>query len=227
MYLGLYYFISFVYRFGMSPDARDQFERLSITFTYYLNQGTIPLAFILGFYVQSVHTRWWNMWMTVAWIDPLAMTCSATINLPKPSESKNNSGSGPKTKEDLELIKKTLLRYCNLGLVLACRSASKKMSAIYPDLEGLVRDGLLTDKEHAEIEKMSKTYLPHGSDWWQPFQWAYALLQDCYDKGMIDSPIALDSIRKEVTRFRGQCSHMFDYDMVGVPIIYTQLCVFE
>ena len=48
-----------------------------------------------------------------------------------------------------------------------------------------------------EIERVARMYLPHTSDWWQPFTWAIGLVQEAYDKGWIKNEYMLYGIQKE------------------------------
>ncbi len=234
VFLAVFFTISLSYRFLMTESQRTQFENFSLTFTYYVQAGTIPVAFVLGFFVQTVYTRWWGMWMTLAWIDPLAIALNSAMRVPRPGqpttseESKMGGPSGstrtPRAmKNELHLIRKTILRYCNLTFALAGRAASAKMRALYPSLRGLVADGLLTREEELSLRHTSMTYLPHTSDWWQAIPWAMSLVQKAHDKGYISTPVMSYMIQQEILKFRAACAHMFDYDLVGVPLIYTQL----
>ena len=51
---------------------------MSVWFNHYAD--LIPVAFVLGFYVSLVVTRWWDQYQTLPWPDTLAMYVSASIN---------------------------------------------------------------------------------------------------------------------------------------------------
>ncbi len=62
MFLLLYGTVSIGYRVS-SSHVRDRLEGFFIFCRNF--QGLIPLAFILGFYVTQVFTRWWNQCLSI------------------------------------------------------------------------------------------------------------------------------------------------------------------
>jgi hypothetical protein len=40
----------------------------------------VPLSFVLGFYVAVVVRRYWRMWETLPWPDPIAVRITTTIS---------------------------------------------------------------------------------------------------------------------------------------------------
>mmetsp|Transcript_34732 Transcript_34732/g.48484 ORF Transcript_34732/g.48484 Transcript_34732/m.48484 type:complete len:592 (+) Transcript_34732:173-1948(+) len=262
IFLFCYYSVSVSYRFFMTSDQKEYFEKLSFNISYYLSHGTIPLAFVLGFYVQQVYTRWMDMWSTLGWIDLLALRVSSTIRIPlhmrkrrRPNRSSPAPDSTQKGKrnnvqdrgaassferkyqgEEAELEKQranmerelylhqfTILRYCNLVYAMIARACSKKMLALYPDMRGLITDGLLTKEELDTMERISEKDLPHQSDWWLPIAWANDIVQDCYEQGWISSPQELEAVRGQLLAFRSTLAHMLDFTLVTIPLIYVQL----
>ncbi|VDP32006.1 unnamed protein product [Soboliphyme baturini] len=67
IYVGLYYVLSFTYRFALDSTQRGEFEMLSLFCERSLPM--IPLTFILGFYVTMVVGRWWDVFMNIPWPD--------------------------------------------------------------------------------------------------------------------------------------------------------------
>lgn len=58
------------------PRCR-QFERIR---AYFGSHGeTIPMSFVLGFYVSLVVKRWWEQYRLLPWPDTLALFVSAAI----------------------------------------------------------------------------------------------------------------------------------------------------
>ena len=56
----------------MASELTDTsiFEKVCVYFGKYGDY--IPLAFILGFYVSQVVTRWWSQFNTIPWPDTIA-----------------------------------------------------------------------------------------------------------------------------------------------------------
>ena len=72
VFCSLYGLISLSYRLGFSRDESMKliFEKVCFYFGKYGDY--IPLAFILGFYVSQVVTRWWSQFNTIPWPDTIA-----------------------------------------------------------------------------------------------------------------------------------------------------------
>ena len=79
IFLVMYFFLSLLYRFGLSqyPTHKQTFEILCIyaeSFT-----SSMPITFLLGFYVSQVVSRWWDQFMTLPYPDLLALKLVAFI----------------------------------------------------------------------------------------------------------------------------------------------------
>uniref|UniRef100_A0A915KQP8 Bestrophin homolog n=1 Tax=Romanomermis culicivorax TaxID=13658 RepID=A0A915KQP8_ROMCU len=76
VYLCVYFLLSFIYRITLNDDQKLLFEGLALFCEKYLSY--IPLNFVLGFYVSTVVTRWWNVFNALAWVDRCRyhFTCS-------------------------------------------------------------------------------------------------------------------------------------------------------
>jgi hypothetical protein len=79
-----------------------------------------------GFYVTLVVTRWWNQYENVPWLDRLMSQVSGFV------EGKDEHG---------RLLRRTLIRYANLGNVLILRSVSTAVYKRFPSLQHLVQAG--------------------------------------------------------------------------------------
>lgn len=68
-----YFFISFLYRFGLQqfPAAKQNFDLLCIFAGRFSN--FIPISFLTGFYVTQVVSRWWAQFMSLPWPDRIAL----------------------------------------------------------------------------------------------------------------------------------------------------------
>jgi len=207
-YLFLYTMISCTYRFFMDEHQRRYFEKLSQFTSWYLrNITSIPLGLVLGFYVTTVYNRWWGMWNTLPWPDRIAILASSCI------EGTDAEGS---------LIRRTLVRYLNLTFAFSAIGCGKRMKHLYPSYDYLIKDGLLTQAEK-EVLKHATSQLKHKSSWWVPLTWTSNLVKKAYAAGRIENDRMVQLLMTEILEYRQACAHMFDYDMVGVPLIYTQV----
>ena len=89
VFIIFYALLSFLYRyvFYKSDYSRQLFELVC----FYMNgfSKLIPIAFLTGFYVSQVVSRWWDQFLTLPWPDKLALklvnfcpgTVSAYLNL--------------------------------------------------------------------------------------------------------------------------------------------------
>lgn len=99
--------IAIWYRRFMTADQRRLFEQLALYSDRALEH--IPLSFVLGFYVSFVAGRWWDQFTSIPWPDRLAHVVLAYV-----------SGGD----EQGRLLRRTMMRYANLGLVLVLKSVS-------------------------------------------------------------------------------------------------------
>ncbi|CAG9781682.1 unnamed protein product [Diatraea saccharalis] len=76
-YLTLYYSINLLYRFGLSEEHQRIFEKVRQYFG--AQSESIPMSFVLGFYVSLVVKRWWEQYKLLPWPDTLALFISAGI----------------------------------------------------------------------------------------------------------------------------------------------------
>ncbi|CAG0900575.1 unnamed protein product [Darwinula stevensoni] len=66
-WLVFFYGFNMLYTYGLDPGQKKSFETV-VTYCRDFNK-TIPLLFVLGFYVTTVFTRWWGMWNSLPWPD--------------------------------------------------------------------------------------------------------------------------------------------------------------
>ncbi|XP_064348330.1 bestrophin-1 isoform X1 [Camelus dromedarius] len=117
------------------------------------------------------------------------------------------------------LLRRTLMRYANLGNVLILRSVSAAVYKRFPSPQHLVKAGFMTPLEHKHLEKLS---LPHNS-FWMPWVWFANLSTKAWIEGRIRDPVLLQSLLNEMNTLRSQCGHLYAYDWISVPLVYTQV----
>ena len=86
----------------------------------------IPLSFVLGFYVSYVASRWWQQFLAIPWPDKLFHSIACFI---------------PGFDEDSRILRRSLMRWMNLALILVLRSISSAVKQRFPTLDHVVEAG--------------------------------------------------------------------------------------
>ncbi|KAG1676290.1 Bestrophin-2 [Nymphon striatum] len=118
MFIGLYYNLSIIYRYALSADGRIIFEKISIYCKAFSN--LIPISFVLGFYVAIVVHRWWEQVLSVPSPDKFALLVSTYIH-----------GSDERSR----IIRRTLIRYVNLTIVMTFQLISTAVKKRFPTID--------------------------------------------------------------------------------------------
>ncbi|XP_053059033.1 bestrophin-1 isoform X4 [Acinonyx jubatus] len=202
IFLLSYYIIRFIYRMALTEEQQVMFEKLTLYCDSYIQ--LIPISFVLGFYVTLVVTRWWNQYENLPWPDRLMNLVSGLV------EGKDEQG---------RLLRRTLIRYANLGSVLILRSVSAAVYKRFPSSQHLVKAGFMTPAERKHLEKLS---LPHNT-FWVPWVWFANLSMKAWIGGRIRDPVLLQSLLNEMNVLRTQCGLLFAYDWISIPLVYTQV----
>jgi len=118
-------------KFNFFPlSAKIYFENFCLYCANYANQ--IPITFVLGFYVSLIITRWWNQFESIPWPDSASLWVSTCIH------GQDERG---------RLMRRTIVRYLNLGLILVLRLICLPVKKRFPTLEHLLQAGILEEKE--------------------------------------------------------------------------------
>lgn len=207
IWLGLYYFISFAYRLSWvsvatdSPSSKVTFEHMVLDWN--TNNTIVPVTFVLGFYTSIMFTRWWAQFQSIPWIDPLAQALNISF--------KDDPSS--------LLMKRSIVRWINLAACLVYQDASTRIKKVYPDLSSLVRLGVLTQEEKAEL-----TESPHDThQFFLPYSWCHALINKAQDKNMIRSDIHVRLIFDQLEVQRRGHGNILGYGWVAIPLLFTQV----
>ena len=121
----------------------------------------IPLSFVLGFYVSYVASRWWQQFLAIPWPDKLFHSVACFVE---------------GFDEDSRMLRRSLMRYMNLALILVLRSISSAVKQRFPTLEHVVEAGFMTNQEkelfqvclHFRLEACALSYLARREFWRQP-----------------------------------------------------------
>uniref|UniRef100_H3BCY9 Bestrophin homolog n=1 Tax=Latimeria chalumnae TaxID=7897 RepID=H3BCY9_LATCH len=202
IFMILYFSLSATYRFLLNESQRRLFEKLSIYCNNYAE--LIPLSFVLGFYVTLIVSRWWNQYESVPWPDRLMCLISSNVH-----------GAD----EYGRILRRTLIRYANLSVVLIFRSVSTAVYKRFPTMEHIVEAGFMTVEEHKKFESLVS---PHNK-FWIPCVWFVNLAVKARNEGRIRDNVALQLILNELNSFRSQCGKLYSYDWISIPLVYTQV----
>ncbi|XP_076847939.1 bestrophin-2a [Brachyhypopomus gauderio] len=201
-FFAMYTAISITYRFFLSDQQKRYFEKLSIYCNHYAS--LIPMSFVLGFYVTLIVNRWWNQYTSIPFPDRIMCTLSGALH----------GGD-----ERGRLLRRTLMRYASLSAILILRSVSTAVFKRFPTMDHVVEAGFMTREERKKFESLHSPY----NKYWIPCVWFTNLAADARSEGRIKDDNTYKLLLEELNDFRGKCSMLFHFDMISVPLVYTQV----
>ncbi|XP_051982486.1 bestrophin-2-like [Xyrauchen texanus] len=201
-FFAMYTAISITYRFFLLDNQKRYFEKLSI----YCNQyaSLIPMSFVLGFYVTLIVNRWWNQYTSIPLPDRIMCTLSGGL------QGGDERG---------RLLRRTLMRYTSLSAILILRSVSTAVFKRFPTMDHVVEAGFMAREERKKFEGLHSPY----NKYWIPCVWFTNLVAVARCEGRIKDDNTYKLLLEELNNFRGKCSMLFHYDMISVPLVYTQV----
>ncbi|KAK7929552.1 hypothetical protein WMY93_005947 [Mugilogobius chulae] len=198
----MYTAISITYRFFLFDEQKRYFEKLAIYCNHYAS--LIPMSFVLGFYVTLVVNRWWSQYTCIPLPDQLMCVLSGGLQ-----------GSDERGR----LLRRTMMRYASLSALLILRSVSTAVFKRFPTVDHVVEAGFMTREERKKFESLQSPY----NKYWIPCVWFTNLAAAARCEGRIKDDNTLKLLLEELNAFRGKCSMLFHYDMISVPLVYTQV----
>ncbi|KAF2882944.1 hypothetical protein ILUMI_23231 [Ignelater luminosus] len=180
------------------------FERIR----YYCGQQseTIPMSFVLGFYVSLVVKRWWEQYKLLPWPDTLALFLNAAI---------------PGMDEKQRLMRRNIVRYAVLAYVITLTRVSLRVKKRFPSWQHVVDSGLMLESEKKIFELMDgKTPM---SKYWMPLVWATNIINRARKESLITSDHIVQTLLTELSDIRRRLGALIGYDTVCVPLVYTQV----
>ncbi|CRL02636.1 CLUMA_CG015905, isoform B [Clunio marinus] len=203
-YLSLYYTINLVYRYALNEDQKRVFEKVH---KYFGTQTeTIPMSFVLGFYVSLVVKRWWDQFRLLPWPDSLAMLISAAI-----------SGN----EEISRLMRRNIVRYEMLAYVVTLQRISLSVRRRFPSLQHLVDSGLMLESEKKIFEVMDTK--GQMAKYFIPLVWATNIINRARKEGLIASDHIVQTVLTELSDIRFRLGALQGFDTFCVPLVYTQV----
>jgi len=203
LFIIVFTILGVIYRQVMTPRQKELFESVVKYFDAFLN--LIPLSFVLGFYVSYVASRWWQQFLAIPWPDKSFHTIACYI---------------PGWDEESRILRRSLLRWMNLALILVLRSISSAVKQRFPTLEHVVEAGFMTANEKKLFESVPANEF---NTYWVPCTWFVFRLQEATIQGKLLNQYALENIMREFCEFRAKCGLLWCYDWVSIPMVYTQV----
>ncbi|XP_075536153.1 uncharacterized protein LOC142571570 [Dermacentor variabilis] len=198
-----YGFLSLLYRQALNEPQKRVFELV----VYYCStfMEMIPLSFMLGFYVTFTATRWWNQYMAIPWPDRVMNVVMMYV---------------PGQDESSRMLRRTLMRYLNLSLILVLRSISKAVKRRFPTKDHLIEAGFMTKLEMELWQSIPSTEF---NTFWVPCTWFINLLREARNECRITDAQGVKLIMEEFNDFRSKCGLLWSYDWISIPLVYTQV----
>uniref|UniRef100_A0A1I8IS95 Bestrophin homolog n=1 Tax=Macrostomum lignano TaxID=282301 RepID=A0A1I8IS95_9PLAT len=202
---------------------------------------SVPLSFMLGFFVSAVFGRWWSVCTSIPWLHSSSFYCQALVDSPKTSRS------------DLaRKLRITVLRYLNLAWILMMAGVSlhikerfgywqpkwrkfqltwqRRLQLINSDSKVQKYFGqLVTDKEMQAFAKSAE--LSNDNDhsydpeYWLPLMWATRLIRRAKNLGCIADERQYLFLVNIINNFRGNLGTVWMYTEFNIPLVYTQVAV--
>jgi len=218
-YIVMYMIINITYRTVLVPKSEcdaslascvrwKKHRELFETFRLYTNQNlrSIPLTFVLGFYVSLIINRWWRQYQLLPWPDSFGMLLRGLYKV-------ENNDKG-------RMIRRNMIRYITLSYCIALRTVSFRLKKRFPSLEHLVHAGIMRLDEYREFQKLDEKVV--ANKWFLPLVWTAKMIADGLESGAVHAPTAT-CLMDEVTGIRAKLTGILTYDWIAVPLVYTQV----
>ncbi|KAM3171603.1 hypothetical protein ACTXT7_016289, partial [Hymenolepis weldensis] len=166
----------------------------------------VPVHFVMGFFVDTIASRWWDQFQRLPWPDDLAMSLVAYTH-------GNN--------EYVRKQRRTIMRYINLSYVICFRNISSQVQLRFPSEFNLIRAGLATEDEL--IRYALTTPYNRVGHYSVPITWAQDIILQMRREGSIKSDTDVDCLLKLAADFRKQIGGIVYYNLLPVPLVYTQV----
>nr|XP_018911151.1 PREDICTED: bestrophin-2-like isoform X1 [Bemisia tabaci]XP_018911160.1 PREDICTED: bestrophin-2-like isoform X1 [Bemisia tabaci]XP_018911165.1 PREDICTED: bestrophin-2-like isoform X1 [Bemisia tabaci] len=203
LFLAAFGCLSALYRNLFTPDQKRVFEKIVAYCDTFIT--LIPLSFVLGFYVAYVAGRWWQQYVAIPWPDKVMHSIALFVE--------------GETEHD-RVIRRTLMRYLNLTLILVLRSISSAVKRRFPTMDHLVEGGFMTG---AELQMFQSVPSVEFNTYWIPCTWFIGVLKESRRTNMINDSQGLKLIMEEFNEFRSKCGLLWSYDWISIPLVYTQV----
>ncbi|XP_075260190.1 bestrophin-3-like isoform X2 [Convolutriloba macropyga] len=237
LYFVLYSVIRVIKELALTKNQEEWFDEFCLILKR--NIQDIPLAFLLGFFVTQVYSRWTSIYDSIPW--PYALVDWLCLALKLPRSVPEDAPDGEAKNQDVKLIVQTVSRYMHLSLAMVMRDICYQFRHLMQKRRLTFVDmGLASESEMRQLYSTSEL-MPHelqklnwpnkkneekrtaSWNWWVPSVWASRLVRDAYDKGYVDSRENLEAIYKKIHDYKGLLGGLIGFDSIPVPLPYTQV----
>ena len=217
-YIMAYFILNLTYRLVLVPNSkcdetlpscqrwkyhREIFEALQLYCSE--NLKSVPLTFMLGFYVSLIVSRWWKQYNLLPWPDSFGILVTGLYN----------TGSDVKGR----MMRRNIIRYVTLSYCIALRTVSFRLKKRFPTIEHLVHAGIMEENELEEFRKLDDTI--SANKWFLPLVWVAKMIGKGVEEGHILPPTAAP-LMMEIGKIRKNLQTLLSYDWLSVPLVYTQ-----
>ncbi|KRX97304.1 Bestrophin-1 [Trichinella pseudospiralis] len=181
IFVVVYYSINLLYWQLLNNEQKIIFEKVA----FYFSEAnlSLPLTFLMGFFVSQVFNRWMSNFKEIVWIDSCMMRITSFV------EGKDDRG---------RLLRRTLARYVNLSCIIVLRDISTAVKKRFPTLDHLVKTGIITEEESHEYVISCKQH-PDVYLFWLPIEWAINLVAKARKENRILCDLNMSRIIRVVT----------------------------
>ena len=119
-------------------------------------------------------------------------------------------------------LRRTVMRYVNLSVILVFRLVSSKVHARFPNTQALIDAKLILKHEAVRLQKVD-TKTPHEATW-TPILWALKLIQRARSEGKVTiEPPVYANLVSSFEYIEQSNRKILNYGWVNFPLAYTQV----
>ncbi|PAA85126.1 hypothetical protein BOX15_Mlig032475g1 [Macrostomum lignano] len=243
VFVALYVSLAVLYQLILYNDAKMK-ATFEVTVSWLKTVSTsVPLSFMLGFFVSSVVQRWWSVCMSIPWVQTPSFYCQALLDSPKASRS------------DLaRKLRITVLRYLNLAWILMMarvslhirerfgyfepKSKTKKFKHTWKRRLKMVNSDIKVQKYFGQLvtdnevlafgrsaQLSSENKHSYDPEYWLPLVWATRLIRRARNLDCIANERHCLWLMDIVQKFRFDLQKIWMYSEFNIPLVYTQVAV--
>lgn len=204
-YCVLFAATSYLHTYALSAPLQHLMQRVRGYVS--TNFSMFPVPFVLSFFVDQVATKWWHQYNLLPSPDTLAIYTNATI---------------PGRDDQSRLMRRTIVRYAVLSLVLTLRNISVRIKKRFPTIKHVQEAGLILEDETIHYVKLEEQVTANN---WMPLVWAANVATHARTLQKVSSDQCLRLLISELTAHRDKLGTLVGYDLVNIPLVYTQTMV--
>nr|CDS25781.1 bestrophin 1 [Hymenolepis microstoma] len=200
-----------------SPGLLEAHKQI-LNFLNYVESmsNSLPISFILGFFVTLVVNRWIDQFNYLPTSDGVSLLTCAYIQIPSTISKK---ASSLVIADEVAVIRQSIARYINLAAVLCFQTIAPNVRKVYENTHNYITSGLMTEKEHEFFGQVDPRYHP----FYVPLMWAITIVKRAKVHGYIAHERHMNALIDEILKFRRSLFTLLNYDSVPIPLVYTQV----